>query len=428
LCAAGLTAGEPDYDAVASWLCYNFVCTGGSLVREYRRVAAGTVARFDPAGRAGGATTYAAVRFGRDPVPPPALADALVERVRAAFDRLVAGEPELSVPLSGGFDSRLVAALAAEPGRPPARLTVVGTRPAEVAVARRVAAAVGLPLGVIPVDRQVVDLFDDPLYVLPEGLPVPRNLTAAVARRRPGVAVASGFMGDVLMRAPINAAVRDFLALDDRGLGDADLADAADRRYRVWTNRLHLLRGPVAARAVERARAAMADAVRRGRPTGRPLAWTNLALRHGVYFAAVFQGHLAVADALLPFATWALADYHARHGGSFAGGEYPTLFRRHFPRLAGVPHEAELPPPPPARPRAAAASRHLRRWSAALLRGLPDVLAGASAVDPRKLLRRLPGGLLLDPSHPDELGYLHRVRAMETAARRANVRIDWSRL
>ena len=31
LCRAGLSAGEVDYDAVASWLQYNFDCTGGSI-------------------------------------------------------------------------------------------------------------------------------------------------------------------------------------------------------------------------------------------------------------------------------------------------------------------------------------------------------------------------------------------------------------
>jgi hypothetical protein len=430
ICDAGLSRGEADPDAVSSWLNYNFDCTGGSVVRDYRRVADGAVSTYDRAGTLLGARPYAALRFEPNVVPPAELVDALHERVAASFDRLVRGVDEAALPLSGGYDSRLLCALAVRASRPRRlHLSTVASTPGEARAAGPVAEALGVRTEVLPVGPGgVADLFDDPLSFSPEGFPTPRNLTSAVARRRPGVPVISGFMGDVLMRGSTNASVRRFRALDDHALDDAALTDAAHGRFRIDVNRLDLLRDGVGARATARARAALTRVVQLGRAAGRPLAFANLYLRHRLYFAGIFLSHLDVADARLPFYDWALLDFHARHGVSFVGGEYELLFRRHFPALAHVPHSSKLEPPAaPGKPHARAGrpTRHLRPWADRLLR---DLLAppGPTAVTPRKLLARLPGALLAEGRFEVEISFLYKVRAFEERLRRANVRLDWS--
>ena len=425
ICDAGLSSGQVDFDSVASWLCYSFVAAGGSIVRDYRRLPGGTVASFEKDGRLVSETRYATLKYVRNVVPPEELIEGLYDRVSAAFERMVRGVDEVNVPLSGGYDSRLMCALAAEHGRLKVNVTVVESTPAEVLLAKQVAAALGLPLRVLPVGARVVDLFDDPLDFIAEGFPVPRNLTNAVARLHPGMPLLSGFMGDAVMRGPIKSTQREFLAQDDNRLDDDGLARAANERFLIRTNRLGLLRQPVGSRAVARGMGCLLPFIRQARDAGRPLAFANLHLRHRLYFATIFLSHLDVADALIPFTSWELIEYHARHNGSFAPDTYDRLFRRFFPALAHIPHSSQVSAKSGVNGTAAPTPRHLRRWGRELLRGVPGGWT-RTAIAPRKLLKRLPGALLLRSRHPDEIGYLHRIHAFEERLARANVGLNWS--
>src|SRR5688500_18980051 len=140
ICDAGLSSGEVDVDSVASWLCYSFVAAGGSVVRDYRRLPGGTVATFERDGRLVSETKYATLKYVRNAVPPEELVEGLYERVSAAFERMVRGVDEINLPLSGGYDSRLMCALAAAHGRMKVNVTVVESTPGEVLLARQVAA------------------------------------------------------------------------------------------------------------------------------------------------------------------------------------------------------------------------------------------------------------------------------------------------
>ena len=425
ICDAGLSSGEVDVDSVASWLCYSFVAAGGSVVRDYRRLPGGTISTFERDGRLGSETRYATLKYVQNVVRPEELIEGLYERVSAAFERMVRGVNEINVPLSGGYDSRLVCALAAAHGGLKVNATVVESTPAEVLLAKQVAAALGLPLRVMPVGARVVDLFDDPLDFIAEGFPVPRNLTNAVARLYPGMPLLSGFMGDAVMRGPIKMTARAFLAQDDNGLDDDALARAAHARFLIGTNKLNLLRHPVRSRAADRAMGCLLPIIRQGRDAGRPLAYANLQLRHRLYFSTIFLSHLDVADALTPYTSWQLVEYNASHLGSFGPDTYDHLFRRFFPALAPIPHSSQVPKPEAkvnGKPRP---PRHLRRWGCELLRGMPGGWTD-TAIAPRKLLKHLPGALLLRSRRPDDIGYLHRIYAFEQRLARANVGLDWS--
>ncbi len=432
ICDAGLSTGEVDYDSVASWLCYNLISTGGSVVRDYRRVAYGAVSTFKADGTPLAQTNYARLTYVRNVVSPEELIDGLFERAHHAFTTLTRDLESVNLPLSGGYDSRLLAAMAAAKPGLRFNLTCVETVPEEAVMARRVADALDHPLHVIACPPSKIDLFDDPLYFLPEGFPKPRNLTNAIARMRPGVPVLSGYLGDGIMRGPLTKAAGEYLKLDDEQHGDEFLARGSHERCFALTNRLHLLRDRIAGRATARATATFVDAIRTGRVAGRPIAHTNLYIRQRLYFSCIFLSHLDVADVLLPFPAWDLVNFNATHVGSFAFDTYDRIFRKYFPHVAGIPQAylyglTRKSSSAKSMLTAPRTSRHLRRWCAELIRGVPGKI-GRTAITPHKLLKRLPSALMLDNRHADEIGYVHRVHAFEQRLAEANVNIDWSKI
>jgi hypothetical protein len=307
--------------------------------------------------------------------------------------------------------------------------TVVASTPDETTNARRVADILGLPLNVIPCPPSKIDLFDDPLFFLAEGFPIPRNLTNAIARMRPGMPLLSGYLGDGLMRGAMTRGGMAFMALDDKPLNDEQIARESHERCRQLTNRLHLLRDGIGKRAQERSIGVLAGTVREARATGRPIAYTNLYVRQRLYFANIFLSHLDVADALLPFPSWDVIEFNASHVGSFAPDTYAQLYRRLYPQLAGIAHNtfvADAAGPRRHVSHDARPSRHLRRWAVELMRGMPGLWA-ETAITPRKLLRRLPSALIVNGRHADEIGYLHRIHSFEQRLAQANIRLDWSR-
>ena len=431
ICEANLSTGEVDYDSVANWLCYSFVSTGGSVVRDYRRIEPGAIRSFDPAGKPVDQSAYARLKYVRNVIPPQELVGGLHARVLKAFEALTRDVDDINLPLSGGYDSRLLSAMAAQHFGPRFYYTVVGSTPEETLNARRVAGILGLPLDVIPCERSKIDLFDDPLFFLPEGFPIPRNLTSAIARLRPGMPLLSGYIGDNVMRGAMTRAGMAFMALDDKDLADDEIAKQVHDRCHLLTNRMHLLRDGIGRRAHERSIAATAVHVHDGRAAGRPFAYNNLFIRQRLYFANIFLSHLDVADALLPFPSWDLIEYNASHVGSFQSDTYEHLFRRFYPKLAGIPHNTFIAeaatPHRDAHGADSPPTRHLRRWGGELLRGMPGLWTD-TAITPKKLLRRLPSALMAHGSHADEIGYLHRIHAFEKRLAQANVQLDWSQI
>ena len=434
ICDAGLSAGRADLDALSSWLCYNLDCTGGSVVEDYKRLPSGTIDTYDPAGNLVKRTAYAPLRYGDAMVPQERVIDSLHEIVSRSFEVQTRGIGEANLPLSGGYDSRYVCALATT-HRDALRvhLATVESVPEEAIAAREVAAALDLPLTVIPIGHHLMDLFDDPFSFGPEGFPTARNLTSAIARRHPGMPVLSGFMGDVLMRAPLRDALRRFLEqdLDPAAMTDEQMARSAHARYALKTNRLDLLRDHVERRVEERAMRAMFNVIQMGRPTGRPLMFSNLHLRHRLYFAAIFLGHQDVADAILPYYSWDLIDFATRHAQALRADNHRRLFERYFPALAKVPHDTEVAKRNTAGPSTQEPSssplpnRHLRTWGAALLRGTLSN-ARRTGLTPRKVLLRAPRGLLNDARSQLELMFMYKIHLFEQRLRQAKVELDWS--
>lgn len=426
ICDAGLSTGEADYDCLSSFLCYNFDCTFGSVVKDYRRIAGGAVSTFSVDGAAVGESAYATLVHRRQFLKPDDLVEQLHGRVKRTVDRLLQGHDQINLPLSGGFDSRLLCALASADRSRQLHVPTFQTRPQESQIAKRVAETLGVPHRVIPVERSLMDLHDDPLFFRPEGFPVPRNLTHAAARLHPGMPLLSGFLGGVLMRG-LNGAIQSLLDLDEQHAGDQELVAAAHDYFLARTNRTHLLRAGMAGRIEVRALAAMAGLVTRYRATGRPMANVYLQLRQRQYISGIVMGHLDVAEPLMPFYSWDLLQFNASHVGSFTADTYSHLYRRFFPAMAEIPHESKLAKPSgvthlPDRP-----SRHVGKWSAKLLRSLPGGWA-RSAIAPAKLLKYVATNTAFGQRHHHEIGFMHRVSAMEQRLRQAGVRLDWSQV
>ena len=142
-----------DSPAAAAELMLQSATVGAStLSTAVRGVQAGEVVTFD----GGGTTAHRYFRYADGPALDAPEEDLVTEgarRLERAFERLVEsvrGRP-VAVPLSGGMDSRLVAALLARGGRTDALCFTYGRRWLfEARASRRVAGALGLRWAFVP--------------------------------------------------------------------------------------------------------------------------------------------------------------------------------------------------------------------------------------------------------------------------------------
>ena len=108
---AGLAGDAVNYDAISSWIAYGYNCTGGSLFQGLRRLPPGAAVVLED-GRSTG-IPYARFDERACAAGPEQIAEDLHDRVRATLETLLRNFPRVSLALSGGFDSRYLAALAA---------------------------------------------------------------------------------------------------------------------------------------------------------------------------------------------------------------------------------------------------------------------------------------------------------------------------
>lgn len=422
ICDAGLSRRQVDLDSLSSWLCYNFIAGGGSVVTDYRRAARGAVTSYCTDGGRCDQRSYATIRYTDEPISPDDLVDSLYHAASKSFDLLVRDCREITLPLSGGFDSRLIAAWLAR--RPDVRVhaaTVANSR-AESETAAKVASALKLDWRLIDPGGNIIDAYADPFWFRPEGFPTARNLTSLVTRRHPGVPAFSGFLGDILMRDVSLATTKAFFALDDQRANETTMVDRSHTRYFDGRNRLDLMQSALRDRIIARGRERLACVIRECVPTGRPIATTNMLLRHGNYFAGIFLSHQDTAGARLPYYHWPVLQYRLRHTPVYPSDSYERMFKRYHPEIDGIPHEADLNHPKPV----PAPSRHLPGWSADLVRSwAAGTLAG---IDRRKAMQRV-AQLLIDPRrYGPEVGFLFRVHLLQSRLRSAGIEIPWNHL
>ncbi len=149
--AAAVDARLDDPAAVAEFMLQGLTTGPTTLASAVRQVQAGEVVSWD----GGAASARRHFRYGLgEPLEgdEEALAEAAVAHLERAFGRLleeVRGRPVV-VPLSGGMDSRMIAAMLAAGGRTDALCFTYGRRGFEWRASRRVARALGLRWAAVP--------------------------------------------------------------------------------------------------------------------------------------------------------------------------------------------------------------------------------------------------------------------------------------
>lgn len=419
LCHAGLSSGELDYDAIASWLQYNFDCTGGSIVRDYKRLPPGAVSTYDPTGRLISERSYAGLEFSFKHQPPEALIDTLHEATSRSLDLMIGDSDEVTIPLSGGYDSRYLAALANRRKKLRIHLTTVQAKPWETPLARQVADALGQPLGVIETKRHVLDLFDDPFAFDSAGFPTGRNLTCAIARANPGMPIISGFLGDRLIRSTMTKVGTEYFGKDEQNLDRAALVQAAHELYWMKLNRLDVLDHRIEAAIKDRAMNCMARLVERGMAAGKPLSHADLFGRHRFYLSNIFYHHLDETEALLPFYSSELLNLHTSNAiASYRADNHALIFGKYLPEIAGISHNHNIKSKVPL----SGATRHLRRWGREVFAA---VLSGnLPAANKRKVLSRIPSVQLGSPKHHVEILFMRKLLAFTEHLHGCNLRLD----
>jgi hypothetical protein len=412
---AGLAGKAVNYDAVGSWLYYGYNLTDGSLLQDYRRLTAGTVTTV--VGDVFSETTYAHLTPGDARPPREQIVDTIFEQISQSFDQFTDGSETASLALSGGYDSRILAALAAKKKGMKTQAFLVRDTDHEAAIVSRIAQTVGLPLHVIPTDGSRWNIFAEPFHSLPDGLPITRQVTHIVAQQRPGVPLINGFLGDIVTRG--TGTQTDWQV---ELKNDDELVPYLTERRRLPGLRFDLLEPGFEGRVETRAREAMRVLSDRGRELGKPFLYTGFYARMRYYTSNNFLQHLDVAEPINPFYTWALiAQRFANHYDCFTWETSELLFRRHVPSLMDIPHSERGVVPPPAQP---APSRCRKQWAAAMLADLPR-RGFLPLLSRKKALSRLTGALLGRRDVDDVVLFLQRLSLLESWLRQAEIPFDW---
>jgi hypothetical protein len=418
---AGASKGECDHDALTAWLAYGYNCTDGSLFKDLRRPSPGTATVFKD-GRTE-EIPYATLEAGDLPNSPERAAHEIDEIVSASVKALVSDGFPVATALSGGFDSRYLLALGLDTRADVGHVASVRFSQEEGEIADQVAAALRVPLKSVQVGASVWDIYDDVHHFMADGFPISKFVTYCLAQQYPGMPMMNGFLGDSLVRGS-----------HDRAAGklesewSANLADVLQETH--FAVSLNLFRPSIGKTIKARSRAPMENAVRRG--AGKVFGWADLYLRQRCYISNNFLQHLDLAEALLPFYSWALMSYKMRHDShAFGRDVYHRIFSDRFPTLADIPHSSDLKRPSrPGKP-----ANCMVRWARELIaqpsrltrleplakhRCVPLVALAASGVPF--------GRRRLTPIVEDAMLTIRRIDLLEQRVRDNQLSLNWSSL
>lgn len=400
-----------DGGSLACWLWFGFDCTTRSLFDGIRLLPAGSVTELTPEGRRSFPYTNSS-----EPVVDVSddqLASRILNLVQTATTTLLRDRPDAVIALSGGWDSRLIAACAVEAGSKPLAVCVANSQ-GDAEVARKVADHLGLTLEVIRPDGDVIDLYPEWFGYASTGYPQTHFLLQEIARRHPGFPICNGFLGDSLVRGSHDRVQGSF----ERD-HTSDFSDALMRAHSRSCG-IRFVQDDLTDGIYELAKQPLQSAVAEGKRRGQVFSWVDLALRQRFYIANNFLQHADTAEPLLPFYSVDLILLKmAQDPSRFSDELYRRIFRRIDPSLADIPHSSQLSINKGKKVRG-----HVRRMALSLCLELvrPDSLP----VVPR--LRAYPRILACLAGRDDMSDYIRQMFAMhllEARLKKAGVGLDW---
>jgi asparagine synthetase B (glutamine-hydrolysing) len=426
LCGAAV-----DYDAVATWLMYGYNCTGRSLFGGLSALPPAAVTEFHQ-GQVH-SFSYLDPDYGTA-VSQNDLPDCLFELVAESTRAWLQAVPNLTLPLSGGFDSRLLAALyCRERGADTTAYTLRLTH-AEATTAKAIAAALGLRWQIVELGSSswTFDFSPKPTFweryggeyqVTADGFPMGKHPIYTLAFDHPGVPVMNGYLGDSLIRGSHDR----IEGQQEADFEESELANAIQREYaaQAWVPlKSHLLTPSLAAHIRDRALAPMERIVRESAQQGRASSLTNLRLRQRFYISNNFLQHLDYAESVLPFLSARLIHLKLSNPRlDFSIETYRELFARHVPQISHIPHEREVHRPTRRKLRL---NPLLMRWAA---QELSNLLARRRLrlLAKRRVAHRLLVGVI-SPQHEYVLAMVREISLLERFAASLHLPLKWDEL
>jgi hypothetical protein len=417
---AGFDMGGVNYDAVAGWLRFLFDCTEKGLFNGFPPIGCGVVATWE--GGKYSESRYFEIQGGQQTPPQDELIEGAHQRVSRTFDALTRDLDSVSIALSGGYDSRYIAGLAARRQDRKIESFCVCDRESEAIGAEQVAEALGLPLQLLRTDGAIWNMYAQPFSFTPGGFPITKQVSYVAAAQRPGVVCLSGFFGDPIVRGSLDR-------LDgklEREISD-DLPDFYRRCFTVGHKlaRFDLLDPRLLKRSDERINAVLARRFGQWMHTGHPILCVSLFAQQRHYMSNNIVQHLHVAEAITPFVSWESIQYKMQNDATcFSYDTYRKLLDRYFPQMSHIPHNTKLGDMNirPTNP-----SHCMKQWARTVLTALanPKCLPPLSR---RKAIPRLIGAALGRRDVEVVALFLYRLFLLDQRLRKAGVDFDWGQI
>jgi len=352
-----------DREALSCWAIFGYNATDRALLAGWRRPGPAALLRIDGSG----VTETLYHRF--DLTARAENAEETGERLLPLVERSFVSQTRASGPfklaLSGGFDSRLLAALSARHCPSLVQVLVAAAshdyrdglagESTESRLAGEICRRLGLPLEVIPVKRDALHAFGEPFLLMADGFPITKQMIDLIASHGRSLPVTNGFLGDNLMRGSWDR----IEGRTEAELGGGHLVALLLRRHSQLP--LFLAAEGHAHELDAWAKRFLADLIAPYRDASRAIVGTDLMFRQRFYMSNNFLQHLNRCDPLLPFATAALvAAKLAIPDGTLSFEGFRAVLGRAFPQISDVPHTKDLARPTP---RFRFSSYTKRRWA-----------------------------------------------------------------
>ena len=332
--SAGMSDGKIDYDSVSAWVTYGFNSTEGSLFSNLSRFSPGSVTTIHDGKHS--ELQYAKFESEFNAPKIEQVSDEIHDIVSSTVNTLLNTHNTISLPLSGGFDSRYLLSLSMLNGGAAIDCATVGISDSEKQIAHQVAEILNIPLRqTYNVKGSIWDLYDDVYHFMADGFPITKFVPYRIAQDYSGIPMMNGFMGDALIRGDSDK----YLGMYETEWKD-DPVDVLQRKHtRTF---FQLFKKDFGRKALARSRPSMERAVREGMKLGKIMTWQDFYYTHRFYISNNFLQHLGLAEALIPFYSWRLLSYKMKHDYRvFNMTTYEGIFQKYFPKLSSIPRAVE---------------------------------------------------------------------------------------